>query len=325
MKIRTIVKYTLAAAMLAALPVSAQAAADLPCQAIKLIVPWKPGGGTDIIFREVALEAQKHLGKDIVIQNIAGQSGSKGAKVARDAKPDGCTIFAGHDSLQTTFVTGKTDFNYFAYEPIVLLTFTPAIVGAYGAVPWNNMAEMIAEAKAKPGKILIGATLNSTSHFLAAAIEDAAGIKLKIVSYEGTAERKTAMMGGHVQLGELNITAAQKLFKTGKLKGLGIATEQRDPRLPDLPTLREQGFDIVTGISRGVFAPKGTAKSILDMYEAAFGKAMKNPAVVASLEGKGTIVVYKPRAEFDVFLKKSAGEIEALAKKIGIFKGKKAS
>jgi tripartite-type tricarboxylate transporter receptor subunit TctC len=323
--IRTIVKSSIAAAMLAVLPVSAGAAVDLPCQAVKLIVPWKPGGGTDIIFREVALEAQKHLGKDIVIQNISGQSGSKGAKVAKDARPDGCTIFAGHDSLQTTYVTGKTDFNYFAYEPIVLLTFTPAIVGASGKVDWNNMAEMVAYAKAHPGEVLIGATLNSTSHFLAAAVEDAAGIKLKIVSYEGTAERKTAMMGGHVQLGELNITAAQKLFKTGDLKGLGIATEQRDPRLPDLPTLKEQGYDIVTGISRGVFAPKGTPQDILDMYEAAFAKSMQNPELTKSLEGKGTVPTFKSRADFVPFLTKSAEEIEGLAKKIGIFKGKKAS
>ena len=321
---RTFVKSCIAAAMLAALPLAA-GAAELPCQSVKLIVPWKPGGGTDIIFREVAQEAQKHLGKDIVIQNIAGQSGSKGAKVAKEARPDGCTIFAGHDSLQTTYVTGKTDFNYFAYEPIALLTFTPAIVGASGKVEWTNMAEMVAYAKAHPGEVLIGATLNSTSHFLAAAVEDAAGIKLKIVSYEGTAERKTAMMGGHVQLGELNITAAQKLFKTGELKGLGIATEERDPRLPDLPTLREQGYDIVTGISRGVFAPKGTPEDVLAMYEAAFANSMQNPALNKSLEGKGTVPTYKGRADYVPFLEESAAEIEGLAKKIGIFKGKKAS
>jgi tripartite-type tricarboxylate transporter receptor subunit TctC len=322
--IRNIVKSCIAAAMLAALSLAA-GAAELPCKSVKLIVPWKPGGGTDIIFREVAQEAQKHLGKDIVIQNIAGQSGSKGAKVAKEARPDGCTIFAGHDSLQTTYVTGKTDFNYFAYEPIALLTFTPSIVGASGTVEWNDMAEMVAYAKAHPGEVLIGATLNSTSHFLAAAIEDAAGIQLKIVSYEGTAERKTAMMGGHVQLGELNITAAQKLFKTGELKGLGIATEQRDARLPDLPTLKEQGYDIVTGISRGVFAPKGTPQAVLEMYEAAFARSMQDPELVTSLEGKGTVPTYRGRADYVSFLEKSAAEIEGLAKKIGIFKGKKAS
>jgi tripartite-type tricarboxylate transporter receptor subunit TctC len=322
--IRNIVKSCIAAAMLAALPLAA-GAAELPCKSVKLIVPWKPGGGTDIIFREVAQEAQKHLDKDIIIQNIAGQSGSKGAKVAKEARPDGCTIFAGHDSLQTTYVTGKTDFNYFAYEPIALLTFTPSIVGASGTVEWNDMAEMVAYAKAHPGEVLIGATLNSTSHFLAAAIEDAAGIQLKIVSYEGTAERKTAMMGGHVQLGELNITAAQKLFKTGELKGLGIATEQRDARLPDLPTLKEQGYDIVTGISRGVFAPKGTPQAVLEMYEAAFARSMQDPELVTSLEGKGTVPTYRGRADYVSFLEKSAAEIEGLAKKIGIFKGKKAS
>ncbi|MFQ5896150.1 MAG: Bug family tripartite tricarboxylate transporter substrate binding protein, partial [Nitrospinota bacterium] len=103
----------------------------LPCRAVKLIVPWKAGGGTDVIFRVVARKAQEFLGKDMVVQNISGQGGNKGAKQAKRARPNGCTVFAGHDSMQTSYVQGRVDFNYFDFEPISLVTHTPSIIGAH--------------------------------------------------------------------------------------------------------------------------------------------------------------------------------------------------
>ena len=218
---------------------------DLPCRAVKLIVPWNAGGGTDVIFRIVARSAQKALGKDIIVQNIGGQGGNKGAKVAKGSKPNGCTLFAGHDSMQTSYVQGRVNFSFFAFEPLVLVTHTPSIIGAHPGVPWKSAKALINDLKKNKGKkVLFGATLGSTSHFFPVLVEADTGIKFKYVGYDGTRQRMTALLGKHIQLGELNISSAKKYLGSGKLIGLGIALEKRDSRLPNLPTLKEQGIKV---------------------------------------------------------------------------------
>lgn len=295
-------------------------AVDLPCRAVKLIVPWNAGGGTDVIFRVVANTAQRHLGKDIIVQNIGGQGGNKGAKAAKASRPNGCTLFAGHDSMQTSYVQARVDFNYFAFEPIVLLTHTPSLLGAHPGVPWNSAKELIADMKKNPGKkVLFGATLGSTSHFFPVLIEATTGVKFKYVGYDGTRNRMTALLGKHIQLGELNITAARKYISSGALKSLGIALPHRDSRLPKVPTLKEQGIDVITGVNRGVFAPKGTPKKILAAFEEAFMKTMNEPLVRKDLEAKGTIIQYMGQKEYIAYLKENVKAITTAAKSVGLY------
>lgn len=310
---------------LVALPATSWAASakDLPCRAVKLIVPWGAGGGTDVIFRVIARAAQKHLGKDIIIQNIGGQGGNKGAKVAKASKPNGCTIFAGHDSMQTSYVQGRVDFSYFAFEPVALVTHTPSIIGAYPGVPWKTAKDLVADMKKNPGKrILFGATLGSTSHFFPVLVEAKTGVKFKYVGYDGTRQRMTALLGKHIQLGELNISSAKKYISSGKLVALGIALEKRDPRLPNIPTLKEQGIDVVTGVNRGLFLPKGTPDGIQALIEGAIQKAMSEPKIIKDLEAKGVIIQFKGRKAYRAFLKDSQNTITTAAKRVGLYKRK---
>ncbi len=295
-------------------------AVDLPCRAVKLIVPWNAGGGTDVIFRVVANTAQRHLGKDIIVQNIGGQGGNKGAKAAKASRPNGCTLFAGHDSMQTSYVQARVDFSYFAFEPVVLLTHTPSLLGAHPGVPWNSAKELIADMKKNPGKkVLFGATLGSTSHFFPVLIEATTGVKFKYVGYDGTRNRMTALLGKHIQLGELNISAAKKYIGSGTLKSLGIALPHRDPRLPKVPTLKEQGIDVTTGVNRGVFAPKGTPKKILMAFEEAFMKTMNEPLVQKDLDAKGVIIQYMGQKEYNAYLKENMKTITTAAKSVGLY------
>jgi tripartite-type tricarboxylate transporter receptor subunit TctC len=308
-----------------ALPATSWAASakDLPCRAVKLIVPWGAGGGTDVIFRVIARTAQKHLGKDIIVQNVGGQGGNKGAKVAKASKPNGCTIFAGHDSMQTSYVQGRVNFSYFAFEPIALVTHTPSIIGAYPGVPWKSAKALIADMKKNPGKkILFGATLGSTSHFFPVLVEAKTGVKFKYVGYDGTRQRMTALLGKHIQLGELNISSAKKYINSGKLVALGIALEKRDPRLPNIPTLKELGIDVVTGVNRGLFLPKGTPDGIQALLEGAIQKTMSDPKIIKDLEAKGVIIQFKGRKAYRAFLKSSQDTITAAAKRVGLYKRK---
>jgi len=226
--------------------------------------------------------------------------------------------------MQTSYVQARVDFDYFAFEPIVLLTHTPSLLGAHPLVPWNSAKELIGDMKKNPGKkILFGVTLGSGSHFFPVLIEATTGVKFKYVGYEGTRNRMNALLGKHIQLGEINIAAARKDIGSGKLKALGIALPHRDSRLPRVPTLKEQGVDVITGINRGVFAPKGTPKNILAAFEEAFKKTMNEPLVQKDLDAKGTIIQYIGQKEYVAYLEENAKTITAEAKRVGLYMRKK--
>jgi tripartite-type tricarboxylate transporter receptor subunit TctC len=283
-----------------------QATADAayPDRPIKMIVPWAAGGDTDAIHRVIAGSMEKQLGKPVVIVNIAGASGTVGAREAMKAAPDGYTILAIHDFIHTTYYTGVADLTYKEFEPVALVTSTPSVLAAYGKTPWNSMKELIEDARKRPEQITVGVSLGSTSHFFPAMIGQAAGIKWKYVSYEGTAPRMTALMGGHVLLGETNLTQLDKV-KAGQIKMLTIATAARVPELPDMPTLKELGIDIVYAVNRGMVAPKGTPDAVLAKLEEVCGKAMKDPAVTDAMKKQGTLVEFLNRKAYGDFLQKN--------------------
>ena len=185
-----------------------------PCSTAKLIVPWKPGGGTDVIFRIFANNINDSGAKPrIQVVNISGQGGNKGAKEARKAKPDGCTLFAIHQSAITSHLNGRVDFTWDAFETVALLTSSPDIVGAAGNAPYDSMADLIAAAKAAPGTILTGATFGSTSQFMWLILEQKTGMKFRYVPFDGTRERMTALLSHTIQLGTINVVSGKKYIR----------------------------------------------------------------------------------------------------------------
>lgn len=320
--LRSTLLVSAAAAIAAALSgAPAYAEVDIPCRTAKLVVPWKPGGDTDIIFRLVTDVINESGAKpQLQVVNISGQSGNKGAKEARGAKPDGCTIFAMHESQITTYLGGRVDFTWDAFEPIALLTYTPSVIGANSEVPYGNVEELVAAAKENPGEVKVGVTTGSTSHFLNLLLEEESGAKFKYVPYEGTRERLTAILAHNIDVGEMNILTAKKYLSEGTMKPLGIATEERDPLLPDVATLKEQGYDIVYGLHRGVVAPPETPAPVIEHYEGIFKAAMEDPRVVKAMKEKGTWIVFKDSEAYAEFLKKSYDDHEKVAIKIGMYK-----
>jgi tripartite-type tricarboxylate transporter receptor subunit TctC len=300
--------------LLAVLPATAGAA--YPDRPIKMIVPWAAGGDTDAIHRVIANSMEKQLGKPVVVVNIAGASGTVGAREVMKAAPDGYTILAIHDFIHTTYYTGVADLTYRDFEPVALLTSTPSVLAAYGKTPWNSMKELIEDTKKRPEAITVAVSLGSTSHFFPAMIAQAAGIKWKYVSYEGTAPRMTALMGGHVLLGETNLTQLDKV-KAGQIKMLAIATAARVPEVQDVPTLKELGIDIVFAVNRGIVAPRGTPEAVLAKLEDACGKAAKDPAVTDAMKKQGTLVEFLNRKGYGDFLLKNDRINADLAQSLG--------
>jgi tripartite-type tricarboxylate transporter receptor subunit TctC len=312
---------TVAAMIAIAFSPMALSAAKLPCSTAKLIVPWKPGGGTDVIFRIFANSINATGVKpQVQVVNISGQGGNKGAKEARKAKPNGCTLFAIHQSAITSYLNGRVDFTWDAFDTVALLTSTPDIVGAAGTAPWNSLEEMLKAAKKSPGTILTGATFGSTSQFMWLLLEDLTGAKFKFVPFDGTRERMTALLSGTIQLGTINIASGKKYIQSGELKAYGIAANERSPQAPDLPTLKEQGVDLEYALKRGIVVPKGTPKSAIEHWAEVFKKAAQDPDVAKQMAAKGTDVSFVGPKDYAKWFKKTFEDHKKVAVKIGMFK-----
>jgi tripartite-type tricarboxylate transporter receptor subunit TctC len=293
--------------------------AAYPERPVRLIVPWAAGGDTDNIFRPFSPLLQKHLGQTVVIANIGGASGTRGAKEAKDAAADGYTLYAVHDYIHSTYWAGVADVQYSDFEPICLITSTASVLTASPKTPWKSAKDLLADAKARPGQITVGATLASTSHFFPALIEKASGVKFKYVSYEGLAPRMNAILGGHVDLTDSNLTQKGKV-EAGQLKFLGIATDKRHPEMPSVPTLKELGINVVYDVSRGIMVPKGTPAEVIAKLGSSCAAAAKEPEFAQAMKLQGTDVRYLDRAAYAKWLKETDDLNRNLAKDLGLLK-----
>ncbi len=299
-------------------PVTAYAA-SYPERPVKVVVPWAAGGDTDNIFRPFAPALQKQLGQTVVIANVGGASGTKGAKEAKEAPADGYTLYVAHEYIHSTYYTGVADVQYSDFDPICMIASTPSVLTASPKTPWKDAKELLADAKAKPGQVTVGATLASTSHFFPALIEKAAGVKFKYVSYEGLAPRMNAILGGHIDLTDSNLTQKGKV-DAGQLKFLAIATEKRHPEMPNVPTLKELGVNVVYDVNRGLLAPKGTPAAVLAKLESACAQAAKDPGFADAMKRQGTSVRYLDRKGYASWLKQTDDENRDISKELGLLK-----
>lgn len=295
------------------------AVAAYPERPVKLIVPWAAGGDTDVVYRAFQPVLQKHLGNTVVIANVGGASGTKGAKEAKASPADGYTILAIHDSLHSTYYTGVADVAWTDFQPICLVASTPSILTAAPKTPWKDAMAMLADAKARPGQVTVGASLGSTSHFFPALIEKGAGIKFRYVAYDGTAPRMNALLGSHIDMAESNLTQKGKA-DAGQMRFLAIATEKRNPAVPDVPTLKELGINVTYAVNRGLVAPKDTPSDVMAKLQSACAAAAREPAFAEAMTKQGTLVNFLGPKEYDAFLKENDKLNQELAKDLGMLK-----
>lgn len=307
------------ALVIGALVLGSSAFAAYPDRAVKLIVPWAAGGDTDAIFRPLVPQLQKHLGATVVIANVTGASGTVGAREAKSAPPDGYTLYAVHDYIHSTYYTGVADVAWTDFEPVCSVSSTPSILTASPKTKWSSWQELLSDAKARPGQIVVGATLGSTSHFFPALIEKAAGIKFKYVSYEGLAPRMNAILGGHIDLTDSNLTQKGKV-DAGQLRFIAAATEKRLAEAANVPTLKELGVNVVYAVTRGLMLPKGTPADIVAKVESACAKATAEPKFAEDMAKQGTVVKYLDRKGYAEFLKQNDQVNKDLARDLGLLK-----
>ena len=295
-------------------------AADYPDRAIKLIVPWAAGGDTDLIFRPLAPLLQKYLGQPIVIANVGGASGTDGEREASGAAPDGYTLFGAHDFIHSVYFGGMIDIKYdAAFEPVCMVSSTPSVITVGAKTPWKTFKELVEDAKKRPDQIVVGASLGSTSQYSIAIAANAAGVTFKYVPYDGTAKRMNALLGGHIDVGDSNLTQKGKV-DAGLLRFLANMSEKRTTGLEDVPTLKELGYNVTYSVNRGIMVPKGTPAAVIAKLNDACAKATKEPEFAKAMLLQGTEVYYLDPKGYADYLKKTDVQTKDISKALGLLK-----
>ena len=277
-------------ASLLPLAASAQSAADYPNRPVKMVVPYAPGGVTDIIARHIAPKLQDVLGQPFVIENKPGASGNIALEFVAAAPADGYTIFIGNVTTnainETTFADKLRMKPSVALVGISRLVDTPHMVIASPEFPPNNMAEMVAWAKKNPGKInYASAGVGSYPDLDFRKFAKVTGIEATHIPYKGGAGQMVpSLMTNETQVAFMNLASTIQQIRAGKLKALATSMPTRVPELPDVATMTEQGYPgIGTNAWQGMFAPAATPKAIVDKLHAAVVQVLNDPEMKAKL------------------------------------------
>ncbi len=284
----------LAVATLAA-PLAAQAQAGYPDKPIRFVVPYPPGGGTDVVARIVQTRLQAALGQSIVIDNKGGAGGSLGTDMVAKAAPDGYTVlFTLSSHTINPAIFPKLPFDTLKdFEPVGLVASLPQILVAYPGLPVRNVADLVSQAKAAPNKFSFASVGNgSPGHLAGELMMIRTGAPLVHIPYRGGGPAVTDVMGGQVPYLWVSIPAAAQFVKAGKLRALAVSTTKRSSAFPDVPTMQEAGVpDFEVDSWYAMLVPAKTPKAIIDKLNKALNTALAEPAIRAQLLEQGAEAV----------------------------------
>ena len=287
-----------------AVPATAQSLPDKP---IRVIVPFAAGGPVDVMARLVSQPLAKILGQAIVIENRGGASGAIGSKLVAAADPDGTTLLCGNISsfIVQPVMTNNRDFDLTkAFVPVARLSQNVEVLAVHPDFPANSVSELVAYAKANPGKLNYGSGgVGNISQLAAELFRLRTGIDIVHVPYKGASEVFTAILGGQVQMYFGDIGGMLPLIREGRLKALALSGTTRTRELPDLPTMMESGvpdYEVLTFV--GVMAPAATPPAIVARLNAAINEALQTPEVTATAAKLNADVRPASAQEFGAFL-----------------------
>jgi tripartite-type tricarboxylate transporter receptor subunit TctC len=306
-----------------ALP-AAQALAQksYPNKAIRMIVPFAPGGSNDIMGRLVAAKLTESMGQQVVVDNRPGASGIVGTDLAAKAAPDGYTVLV----MSLTFTVNPSIRSKLPYDtekdlvPVTLIASAPLILVVHPSLPVRSVKEFIAYAKANPGKLNFGSGgPGSTPHLAGEMLKTMAGLEMTHVPYKGGGPALADLLGGQIQLMLENIPSTLPFVKSGKLRVLAVTSKKRSPTVPDVPTLDEaalKGYEL-TGWN-GLFVPRGTPRAIVNQLHAETVKALAAPDVKERLAAMSAELGGESPEKFAVFIKAEITKWAKIAKEAGL-------
>ncbi|QNN57090.1 tripartite tricarboxylate transporter substrate binding protein [Diaphorobacter ruginosibacter] len=305
---RSATRLALAAAALSAFAAApaAFASGDYPNKPIRLVVPYPPGGPTDIVARVVAQKLQEQLGQSIIVDNKPGAGANLGAEQVARSTPDGYTLMV----ATTAHAINPSLFSKLNYSitkdftPISQLTSGPLVIVATPTLQASNVKELIALAKSRPGGLNYASSGNGQSTHLSAELFSAmAGVKMNHVPYKGSAPALTDVMSGQADLMFDTMLSSMPFVKGGKLKAIAVTSSERSPSAPDIPTIAEAGLPGYEAIAwNGMLAPAGTPKEVIDRLNAALRTVLQSPDVKQRFDGQGFAAKWDTPSAFGSFL-----------------------
>ena len=297
-------------------------AADWPGKPVTIVVPWPPGGPSDIAARPVAKGLTESLGQSFIVDNRGGASGNIGTAAVTRASPDGYTLLI---TSSSPIVINPALYKQMAYDPakdlipITNLLRVPLVLTAHPSVPANNVKELIALINSQQGKFQYASAGTGTpQHLTGELFKTAAKLDVIHVPYKGSAPAITDLLGGHVPVMFDSMVAILPHIKTGKVKPIAVTSAKRSPQLPDVPTFAESGLPAVESYAwYGFFAPTGTPKDIVAKLNSETLKVMKQPDFQKVLADTGSDFVGDTPENFAAFVKTEAVKWGEIVKKSG--------
>lgn len=320
----TLMRRTVTAAVACALGASFGAtAADstYPTKPIRWLVASGAGGGLDLVARQVAVPVSETIGQSVVVDNRAGASGSIAAEIVSKATPDGYTFMVLSASLVVYGIVNKTRYDlYRDFDAVSQIAASPYVLTVSPSLPVKSVQELIAYAKANPGKLNFASTgPASLAHLSGELFAISTGTKLVHVAYKGVGAALPDMLSGRTQMSFLSGGSVSAQVRTGKLRALAVATPARAKLMPELPTMVESGVPgFVVTQWHGIVAPRGTPRAIVERVHGEIVKAVQRPEVVARLATDGTEVIGSTPKEFAAFLRAERDQWTKVAASAGI-------
>ncbi len=264
-----------------------------PSKQVDVVSPFAAGGNTEINAQLLRPTLQKALGVGVAVVLKPGAGTTIGMNFVANASPDGYTVAGNTPSLLCTRYTMKSGVSYEKFDPILRSVAVPMGVAVKADAPWKNFKEFWDYAKANPGKILMGNSgIGAMTHIGTTGIEMATGMKFTHMPFKGTGPEITAVIGGHIDGGVMEISSLYPFWEAKKLRILAVSSPERSPVLPDVPTFREHGFDMDVGTWVTYFAPRGTSRDRLQVLHNAFKAAMESSEHRDYYQKQGGIIEY---------------------------------
>lgn len=277
---------------LGALSAHAQSTASYPSRPVTVVVPFPPGGGTDVGARLVAQKLSLKWGQPVIVENRGGAAGRVGAELVAKAKPDGYTLLVGNVGTQSVNPALYKKMPYDpdkAFAPIGMIAELPLVMLVTPSLPWKNVKDVVEAAKKDPGKITFASSgAGGAPHLAGEIFQQASGTKMLHVAYKGGGPAALDLMAGHVNIYFGTVLESVGHVKSGKLKGLGVTSANRSPALQELPTIAESGYaGFDTGSWIGMLAPAGTPASIINKISADLREVLALPDTQKTLITQG--------------------------------------
>lgn len=311
-------RHLLAATALAPLAARAQA---WPSKPIRIVVPFPPGGTTDVVTRLIATELSRSLGQPVVVDNKPGAGTVIGVDAVAKSPADGHSFV----TVANSFCVNQTLVKNLPYDaardlrPVALMGLSEHVLATHPGSGFSNLADLVAAAKKAPGKLSYASFGNGTSaHLSGAALAQQMGLDLVHVPYKGQAPALTDLLGGQVTLMFGNWPEFRSHVQSGKLVAIGMATAKRSAYAPDIPTLTEQGVAIVSNSWNGLLAPGGTPDAVVQRMNAEVNRALASPPVVETFQKGGIASLSGTTEQFAAFIRAEIEQYAAVIRKAGI-------